>query len=373
MKVAVFLTYNYSLQTWYNSGTLNRELEVYKQINNISNTKFTFYTYGGSEDSELIKDFPDFDVVPMFKKLTTKGRLYKFVYSLFIPMLYKKNIENEDILHQHQLLGSWVVIISKLLYGKKILIRTGYDMYEFSILNNEKLIRRFLLRCLTFITLKFSDLYTTTSQEDIKFLNSNYKINNEKIKLRPNWIIDNNFKKIDSRISREILSVGRLDKQKNYKKLISFFNKDCNFSLKIIGSGPEKEELKELISNNELKVSIVDNLNNEDIKKEMNNYKYYISLSEFEGNPKTILEAMSSGCIVIASNIKNHKEIIEHNMTGFLYNLDSQVLFEILNKLENSSDLQEKISLNAVNTILKSNDISIIAKQMSEDYKFLLK
>ena len=197
MKVAVFLTYNYSLQTWYNSGTLNRELEVYKQINNISNTKFTFYTYGGSEDSELIKDFPDFDVVPMFKKLTTKGRLYKFVYSLFIPMLYKKNIENEDILHQHQLLGSWVVIISKLLYGKKILIRTGYDMYEFSILNNEKLIRRFLLRCLTYVSLKFSDLYTTTSQEDIKFLNSNYKINNEKIKLRPNWIIDNNFKKLN--------------------------------------------------------------------------------------------------------------------------------------------------------------------------------
>ena len=35
--------------------------------------------------------------------------------------------------------------------------------------------------------------------------------------------------------------------------------------------------------------------------------------------------------------------------------------------------LQEKISLNAVNTILKTNDISIIAKQMSEDYKFLLK
>ena len=270
MKVAVFLTYNYSLQTWHNSGTLERELEIYNQIKNINNAKFTFYTYGGSEDLELIKDFPNFDVVPMFKKLTAKGRLYKFVYSLLIPFLYKKNIENEDILHQHQLLGSWVVIISKLLYGKKALIRTGYDMYEFSILNNERLIRRFLLRCLTYVSLKFSDLYTTTSQEDIKFLNSNYKINNEKIKLRPNWIIDNNFKKIDSRISREILSVGRLDKQKNYKKLISFFNKDCNFSLKIIGSGPQKEELEELISNNKLNASIVDNLNNEGIKKEMN-------------------------------------------------------------------------------------------------------
>ena len=82
---------------------------------------------------------------------------------------------------------------------------------------------------------------------------------------------------------------------------------------------------------------------------------------------------MSSGCIVIASNIKNHKEIIEHNTTGFLYDLNSQVMLKILKKLENSHDLQEKISLNAAKTILKSNDISIISKQMSEDYKFLLK
>ena len=373
MKVAVFLTYNYSLQTWLNSGTLNRELEIYNQISNISSAEFTFYTYGDSDDLELIKDFPKFKVVPMFKKITTKSKVYKFVYSLFLPIILRKNIKNEDILHQHQLLGSWVVLISKLLYSKKLLIRTGYDMFEFSKLNNEGLIRRFLLRCLTYVSLKFSDLYTTTSREDIKFLNTNFKSNHKKIKLRPNWIVNNNFKKIDSRISKEILSVGRLDKQKNYEHLISLFTKESNFSLKIIGSGPEKEQLKERIHNNDLKVSIIDNLNNEDIKKEMNNYKYYLSSSKFEGNPKTILEAMSTGCIVIASNIKNHKEIIKHDFTGFLYNLDSPDIFEIIKKLEASSDLQEKISLNAFNTVIETNDISIVANEMSEDYKFLLK
>lgn len=373
MKVAVFLTYNYSLQTWYNSGTLKRELEIYNQINIANKVEFTFYTYGGSEDLEIIKNFPNFNVVPMFKKHTKKSKLFKFIFSLFIPIFYKKNIVTEDILHQHQLLGSWVVLISKLLYRKKILIRTGYDMFEFSILNNEGLIRRFLLNCLTYISLKFSDLYTTTSQEDIKFLKSKYKFDSKKIKLRPNWIIDNNHTTIDSRISNELLSVGRLDRQKNYKELIFLFNENSDFHLKIIGSGPEKEELKALIRMNKLKVSIVDNLKNEDIKKEMNNYKYYISSSKFEGNPKTILEAMSTGCIVFASNIKNHKEIIEHGVTGFLYNLDSPDVFENLKKLENSTALLEKISVNALNSVLKINDISIISNEMGADYKFLLK
>ena len=36
MRVAIFLTYNYSIHTWDNYGTLIRELEIYnkgKQIN----------------------------------------------------------------------------------------------------------------------------------------------------------------------------------------------------------------------------------------------------------------------------------------------------------------------------------------------------
>ena len=71
MKVAVFLTYNYSLQTWLNSGTLNRELEIYNQISNNSGTEFTFYTYGGADELELIKDFP---------KLIKSNNLIRFKY-----------------------------------------------------------------------------------------------------------------------------------------------------------------------------------------------------------------------------------------------------------------------------------------------------
>ena len=91
MKVAVFLTYNYSLQTWYNSGTLKRELEIYNQINILNNAKFTFYTYGGSEDLELIRDFPNFNVVPMFKNSQQKVRFIDFyIHCLFL--FYLKRI-----------------------------------------------------------------------------------------------------------------------------------------------------------------------------------------------------------------------------------------------------------------------------------------
>ena len=37
--------------------------------------------------------------------------------------------------------------------------------------------------------------------------------------------------------------------------------------------------------------------------------KYYVSASEYEGMPLTMLEAMSCGCIPIVSNIPGHKEL----------------------------------------------------------------
>ena len=109
MKVVVFLTYNYSLQTWLNSGTLNRELEIYKQISNINSTEFTFYTYGGSDDIDLIKNFSKFKVVPMFEKITNKSKLSKFLYSLFSKFIL---LNVKYTIHY---------VINILLYVKKII------------------------------------------------------------------------------------------------------------------------------------------------------------------------------------------------------------------------------------------------------------
>ena len=61
------------------------------------------------------------------------------------------------------------------------------------------------------------------------------------------------------------------------------------------------------------------------------------------------------------------------NKVAVITGCNKGIGFEILKKLEASSDLQEKISLNAFNTVIETNDISIVANEMSEDYKFLLK
>ena len=89
-------------------------------------------------------------------------------------------------------------------------------------------------------------------------------------------------------------------------------------------------------------------------------YKVFISTSYFEGNPKTILEAMSSGCVVIASDIENNKEIIKNNENGLLFSFNDE-LIKIVNEILNDPQKIEKISNAAFRTVNQDNSCSKIA------------
>ena len=53
MNILVVFTYGYSLKTWVESGTLERELSIYRELQNKFDHKFTFLTYGDISDNEI--------------------------------------------------------------------------------------------------------------------------------------------------------------------------------------------------------------------------------------------------------------------------------------------------------------------------------
>jgi len=366
MKVAVFLTYNYSLGTWYKSRTLDRELKIYKLLHDNFNIDFIFFSYANDSDKQFLNNYPEFDLVALNNKY--KNKVFRFISSLKIDKKILNEVKKCDIIHQHQLLGSWVSILYKRKAQKPLLIRTGYDMHEFSKLNNEPLLNRFFLSMLTKLSLRFSDTYTVASKSDKKLINSMNSRYNSKIKVRPNWVVDNLQNQLSDRDFYKILSVGRLENQKNFTHLIRFFDKNSKFMLKIIGEGKNKAELLKIIKNNNLRVEIESNVDNELLIKEMNKYVFYISSSTFEGNPKTVLEAMSAGCVVIASSIKNHEELIEHEKTGILFDLHSSNLHNVLNTLSDNFEYLNDLSSNSRNFVIENNHIDKLAENMNKDY-----
>ena len=65
MKVAYLFTYDYSLQTWNDSGILKRELEILEKLQN-DNIKFTLITYGNKMDLEFTEVNEKFEIIPIY-------------------------------------------------------------------------------------------------------------------------------------------------------------------------------------------------------------------------------------------------------------------------------------------------------------------
>jgi glycosyltransferase involved in cell wall biosynthesis len=372
VKIGIFLTFDYSLQAWNSGGVMNRELRIYEELAKTFGLDFTFFTYGDSDefDLDISKKFKIVPIYSLTKKYSNK--YLQIISSLIIPLRIKKEIKELDILHQHQLHGVWIPIICKFLYKKKLLIRTGYDMHYFSIKDNKSLTVKTFYKFLTYISLRFSDIYTVTSKEDQKRLIKKYKKIIKIIRIRPNWVKRVDQKAVDDRSKTNILSVGRLEYQKNYKQLLKEFeNTKDTYKITIIGTGSQKNFLLNSAKNMNIDLDILQNMGNENLVQMYKNFKYYISFSLFEGNPKTVLEAMAAGCIPICSNIPSHSEIVEDNFNGILFDLNNPNILKKLDFLNGDEVSTEKLKINALKKVREDNSIQLLSVNMYSDYKLI--
>ena len=127
----------------------------------------------------------------------------------------------------------------------------------------------------------------------------------------------------------ELLAVGRLDKNKNFKDIIEILPK-LNMKLTILGDGVERENLQKLATKLNVNVEFLGFQKNP--YKYMKNAKLLILTSLYEGLPNVVLEANACEVPVIAYNcIGGTRELINEGINGFLV------------ECENKEDLQQKI------------------------------
>ena len=375
MNIGVILTYNYSLKDWENGGVLRRELAIYNKLFENHKINFTFFTYGDNSDKNLLRDYPHFKVIPFYSySKKNRNRYIRIFKSVFFPIKFRKQLSTIDILHQHQLNGVWISLLSKLIYRKKLLVRTGYDMELFAKNEGKSFFNILFYKLLTYTSVNYSDFYSVSSKSDLKNLLKKYPKKTNKIFLRQNWANYEEKLNFNARYSNRILTVGRLESQKNYSFLLNYFaNNNLNFQIDVVGSGSELSFLKKLAKRESLNINFIGQIDNRDLSELYKKYKYFISSSKFEGNPKSVLEAMGSGCIVICSNIPNHSEIINNEINGFLFNFENPQIKNILLRLESDISLQQKISNNSVKFIKNNNSINLLCEKMYKDYLVLLK
>lgn len=183
----------------------------------------------------------------------------------------------------------------------------------------------------------------------------------------------------------QILSVGYLIERKGFKYLIMAMKevlKHSNARLKIVGSGPLKNKLKNIIIELELmnKVEIIKNVSDEELLHLYNSSDLFVlpSIIDSDGNTEglgvVLLEAMACGLPVIGSNVGGITDIINDNETGLLF--QEKNIQDIVNKIifaiENESEIN-KLAENGFNLVKRKFNWETVAKLYVNCYKSILR
>lgn len=137
----------------------------------------------------------------------------------------------------------------------------------------------------------------------------------------PNGIFTKDYKNL--RKEKYILVMSRIQETKGIQTIIRAFSKlgDTHWKLKIAGEGPYKHELEDLTHTLKLESKIeflgwISGKSEEHINL-LGKAAIFASASWFEAQPVSLLEAMASGCYILASDIPAHRQLLkDENIFG---------------------------------------------------------
>lgn len=145
-----------------------------------------------------------------------------------------------------------------------------------------------------------------------------------------------------------LLCIGRLSVQKQPFKLIDTFSRvqkvKKNCLLIFVGKGPLEEKLKSYVrSRNIENVSFLGYIDEQEKPRTYSCMDAFITSAGYEGQPLTMLEALSSGLPCIVSDLPNLRTIIEESNAGVVINYDDPNAYhEIISFLESDLEICSK-------------------------------
>ena len=283
-----------------------------------------------------------------FFKLVKKIPLIGYVYPL-MAFFYSLSLDSKDkIILNEGSAGFYIISFLKLRNRKIKFIHLDADLVFYNIIKYKKKPKLFQL------PLKMIDGVVSVSEKNKSYVEKVIKI---PIEVAPPFPI--NIKK--TKIKRENfgLYIGRLDPEKNIKKVIEFA-KQCSFFEKfiIVGSGVLKNYVKKECAKNQKLIYME---HDKYPSKYYAKCKFLVHLAEADSHPCTIMEAALCGCFpIISENIGN--SYLFHNRFKIK---DINNFKEINKKIEKILENE-----NGSRKILKKDSKKIITKKQSiENFK----
>ncbi len=210
-----------------------------------------------------------------------------------------------------------------------------------------------------------------------KFREFGFKVN---IRYLPNPLLEGADKEttLSEKKDRYVLYFGRLSQEKGVDDLISAYKglDIRDIKLKIVGDGPQRQELRELIDTQGLNGRI--ELPGPKYGQELNDIIAGAELIVFpfkwyENYPYTVLEAQRAGKLIICSNMGGVGEMIKDNYSGFLYEAGNiKQLSELMRSVIGEYESLKHVGDNAKREVEKNNNKEVFYKELITIYNSIV-
>jgi len=177
---------------------------------------------------------------------------------------------------------------------------------------------------------------------------------------------------------KKIVSVGRLNKQKNHSLLIDAFADIVNdypeYKLVIWGEGDEREKLENKIKQMGLKEKVLLPGATKQVFDKINSSTMFVLSSDFEGMPNALMEAMALGLPVVSTDCPcgGPHDLIQDGENGFLVPVgDREKLKEKMIMILDSLEIQNRFSKKAF-SIRDEYNLERICKKWYEYFQLVV-
>lgn len=324
----LLFTYGTTMQTWVNQGLLNRERRYYALLAEQGFQTIHALTYGRN-DKALEAGAAPFCILP--KRYVN----HDLLFGLLAPFIYWRRIRSCDVVKTNQSRGAWVGLIIKLLLRPALLVvRCGWVRTDEMLRKHEGRsgVALLLAKLVEAVSFRLCDAIIVTAPRDKKYIQSAYRIADEKIHVIPNSVDTDLFKPGPGGPTLgeplRVVTVGRLVPMKNVQGLIeALAGIGRKTELTVAGDGPYRSELEQLAERLGVRTQFLSFIDNRDLPALLREQDVFVMPQFYaSGMTKVILEAMACGLITIVSDIGTHREVIEDGANGFICEPDPAAL-----------------------------------------------
>jgi glycosyltransferase involved in cell wall biosynthesis len=176
----------------------------------------------------------------------------------------------------------------------------------------------------------FTNKFISVSESEAQTVVTSGITSKDKITVIPNGTyIPLEISSYEFKVLYNIIHITRFDYAKNTLLLIPIAREllkikgDKEFRFIILGKGEDEKEFLWKIT--EEKIEKLFDMKGflPDTGDYLKNSFCYISTSRWEGLPLSVLEAMSYGVPVVASNVNGNSDLVKHGLNGYLYDVNN--------------------------------------------------